>query len=83
MSDSAVAFSAGPQHSAVKAATVGNTVGTTGVRPARYPPRTGTRQILEVGLGIDTGQPGFSGDRNRVHRVPGQHMDPFTVVKRA
>ena len=25
-----------------------------GVPPAAYPPRTGTRQILEVGLGVAT-----------------------------
>ena len=28
---------------------------TLGVPPAEYPPRTGTRQILEVGLGLATG----------------------------
>ena len=35
-----------------------------GVPTVGYPPLTGTRQILEVGLGLATGQPGFSGDRN-------------------
>ena len=48
-----------------------------GVPPAGYPPGTGTRQILMVGVGLTTGQPVLSRDRNGVHRVPGQHMVPF------